>query len=172
MDRPRSVRERRASVPEHVDLAIMKALEKLPADRFATAKEFADALVGRVPIRATGASPRDARRRRGALLAVAIVGIAAAVASAGWWRAAHVPPPVANRFVVTVPPDVSVGGAGFGLKVALSHDGQSLAFAGSDTRVYIRRLDQLEPILFPKALASMIPILTGSPSKIWIGSRR
>jgi eukaryotic-like serine/threonine-protein kinase len=65
VERPRSVRERRPSVPEHVDLAIMRTLEKLPADRFATAREFADALQGRVSIRATGASPRRTRRTRG-----------------------------------------------------------------------------------------------------------
>src|SRR3970040_2519444 len=46
-DRPRSVRSARAAVPEHVDEAVARALEKLPADRFSTAREFADALQGR-----------------------------------------------------------------------------------------------------------------------------
>ena len=40
-DRPRPVRESRPTVPEHVEAAIARALEKLPADRFATATEFA-----------------------------------------------------------------------------------------------------------------------------------
>src|SRR5512145_1474823 len=43
-DRARSVRATRDMVPENVDAAIQRALAKLPADRFATAKEFADAL--------------------------------------------------------------------------------------------------------------------------------
>jgi serine/threonine-protein kinase len=36
----------RASVPEEVEGAIMRALEKVPADRFATVSEFKDALLG------------------------------------------------------------------------------------------------------------------------------
>ena len=39
-----SATEERASVPENVDAAIRKALEKLPADRFTGAQEFAGAL--------------------------------------------------------------------------------------------------------------------------------
>src|SRR5687768_4470666 len=46
-EKPGSVRARRPNVPPHVDAAIGCALEKLAADRFATAKEFADALEGR-----------------------------------------------------------------------------------------------------------------------------
>lgn len=41
---PRSVRLARPAVPEHVDAAIRCALARLPADRFATAREMADAL--------------------------------------------------------------------------------------------------------------------------------
>jgi eukaryotic-like serine/threonine-protein kinase len=46
-DKPRSVRSMRSAVPEHVDAAVAHALEKLPADRFTTAREFAEALQGR-----------------------------------------------------------------------------------------------------------------------------
>jgi hypothetical protein len=42
---PRPLTELRKAVPPEVASAVMKALEKLPADRFATAKAFADALV-------------------------------------------------------------------------------------------------------------------------------
>ena len=34
----------RHTIPRHVEAAVLTALEKLPADRFATAAEFADAL--------------------------------------------------------------------------------------------------------------------------------
>jgi len=43
-DTPRPVAELRKSVPPNVSAAVMKALEKLPADRFESAKSFADAL--------------------------------------------------------------------------------------------------------------------------------
>ena len=43
-DRVRPVRSSRDTVPENVDAALQRALAKLPADRFETAKEFAEAL--------------------------------------------------------------------------------------------------------------------------------
>src|SRR5687767_4357957 len=43
-DKPRSVRSTREMVPENVDAAITRALAKLPADRFATASQFSEAL--------------------------------------------------------------------------------------------------------------------------------
>jgi serine/threonine-protein kinase len=44
---PRPLAEHRKSVPPHVAAAIAKALEKLPADRWQTATEFADVLANR-----------------------------------------------------------------------------------------------------------------------------
>jgi len=40
----------RRNVPPAVDAAVRHALEKLPADRFATAREFADALLGKTAV--------------------------------------------------------------------------------------------------------------------------
>ena len=54
-EKPASMRVRRPNVPLHVDAAIGCALEKLAADRFATAKGFADALEGRSPVTASAA---------------------------------------------------------------------------------------------------------------------
>src|SRR5690348_9130700 len=45
-ERPRSIRATRPSVPEQVEASVDCALEKLPADRWATARDFADALNG------------------------------------------------------------------------------------------------------------------------------
>ena len=57
----------RKNVPPHVAGALAQALEKLPADRFATAKEFADALgnrtfVGSTTAHAAAAAAAPARR--------------------------------------------------------------------------------------------------------------
>jgi tRNA A-37 threonylcarbamoyl transferase component Bud32 len=46
-ERPSSLRIHRHTVSEAIDNAVMKALSKVPADRFATAGEFAAALQGR-----------------------------------------------------------------------------------------------------------------------------
>ena len=44
-EEPRSIAAQRKAVADHIDLAVRRALEKLPADRFESAKAFADALV-------------------------------------------------------------------------------------------------------------------------------
>src|SRR6266540_2042768 len=46
-EKPRPIRTTRSAVPEYVEDAIQRSLEKLPADRFSSAKQFADALLGR-----------------------------------------------------------------------------------------------------------------------------
>ena len=81
---PRSLTIQRKSVPASVDAAVRTALEKLPADRFASAKEFADALArASDPVR----TPRgdSVERRRGlpvwALAAEGAVLVAASVAA-------------------------------------------------------------------------------------------
>src|SRR5690606_31544008 len=53
---PRALSTQRRTVPPHVEEAVFTALEKLPADRWASAKEFADAL---------GADGTTARRHDG-----------------------------------------------------------------------------------------------------------
>ena len=72
------VRVIRQSVPEAVDRALQKALQRAPADRFDTVTAFARALrADDVPHR-----PRPSRRF---VLAVAGVAAAAALAAVGWW---------------------------------------------------------------------------------------
>ena len=86
---PTSVRTVRPSVPVHVDRALARALAKLPADRFATAREFADALDAPTAPNATEPTPREPPRRRervwvavgAAVLALAVLG------GYGAWRA-------------------------------------------------------------------------------------
>jgi len=67
---PPSQRSRRANIPTHVEAAVLRALEKKPADRFSTMKEFCDAL--RPP-----STPRRQRTIALALLGAVVVGLAA-----------------------------------------------------------------------------------------------
>jgi serine/threonine-protein kinase len=48
IEKPRAIRSIRAAVPEYIEVAVMRAMEQLPADRFSSARQFADALLGRV----------------------------------------------------------------------------------------------------------------------------
>ena len=61
-EEPRPLTELRKTVPPRVDAAVARALEKLPADRWQTAAEFADALDG------DGCARRAGRPRRAAAL--------------------------------------------------------------------------------------------------------
>ena len=90
-ERPVHLRVVRTSVPEAVDAAVAKALDKTPADRFASAGDFARALEVRT---VTGAgteptvvlpAPRP-RRRLGVILAVVL--LASSWRPAPTWRPA------------------------------------------------------------------------------------
>ena len=116
-DPPRSLRSQRASVPEHVEAAILQALEKLPADRFSTAAAFADALARPSFTRTTAArvSAPALGGVRWKQLALGLVGVTAvllvALAVTVWQPNAAVSgsrPPV--RFEITVPDSLAVDG--------------------------------------------------------------
>ena len=79
---PISPRRIRSAVPEHVDAAIMKALAKTPADRFASARELVDALTGAA---ATRPSLVTALTDRRVLRNLAFYAVAAARLPSGTW---------------------------------------------------------------------------------------
>ena len=94
-ERPTRIRTVRADVPEHIDAAVTKALAKVPADRFASASEFAAALE-----RSGTARAASRPTRRLAPVVAAAVGVILLVAAAlavrhSWPRAARTasPPP-------------------------------------------------------------------------------
>ena len=84
-DTPPSLRVVRPAMPAGLEQAVETALAKIPADRFATAAEFAAALEA-----TTHAGPalpaRLARRSRGRLATA--IGLAAVAAGAAWWTVA------------------------------------------------------------------------------------
>jgi len=77
---PRSLRLQRQTVPENVEAAVLQALEKLPADRFGTAAEFAAALGQAGFTRTTIAAPRVVPAARAGIwkgLTIGFAGLAA-----------------------------------------------------------------------------------------------
>jgi tRNA A-37 threonylcarbamoyl transferase component Bud32/dipeptidyl aminopeptidase/acylaminoacyl peptidase len=152
---PRPMLPQRHTIPPHVEAAVLTALEKLPADRFATAAQFAEALANRsfASAATTVASPAAVRpRRRGrdrVLLGVAGVAAAAiAVALWGWLRPG--PKPVVNRYSLFLRPSEalqpSVNGS---INVAISSDGKRVAYVGPGEgggRVWLREHDKLRPV--------------------------
>jgi serine/threonine-protein kinase len=79
----------RATVSGAVEQCVTRALAKRPADRFATAGDFAEALAtpGEATVALPSISPRRGRRRRRWMVGLAAAGLGLALALAGylWW---------------------------------------------------------------------------------------
>jgi hypothetical protein len=80
MDHAPSLRTLRTSVPDSVEQAVQRALEKTPADRFATAGQFAEALQN--PHTDETAGPAERPRRVGPVLVAIVCAVGVLV---GWW---------------------------------------------------------------------------------------
>ena len=116
-ERPTRLRVIRDTVPEGIDAAVARALAKLPADRFASAGDFARALT------AFGAPRRLSAPSRRWVPFVIGGGIAAATAIAGALILARkpAPRPLPDRVQLTL--------TGNAIAPSLSPDGTRLAFA-------------------------------------------
>jgi len=117
MDQPQSLRTLRTTVPVAVEQAIMKALQKSPADRFATTHEFIEAFDRPPTLESQAGATRSIRRR------VALVGVALVTAALLAWRMFRPEaPPLATNKVVVFPLGETPAGAlqeGTGAVVAL-----------------------------------------------------
>jgi serine/threonine-protein kinase len=147
-ERPRSVRASRPNVPVHVEAAIDRALEKLAADRFATARDFADAVTGKVvlatpPTTAHTIGSRWSPREK-LIAGVLGAGIALAGLTTGLLLngPAESPPAADIRFSFETP------GAAGPNQISVSPDGRVVAFAGladdGSQHLWIRPLDRTE----------------------------
>ena len=172
-ERPRSVRATRSSVPVHVEAAIERALEKLPADRFATAREFAEALQGRHQVASSQASaaappapPAAARTRRRIVAGGAIAAGIAAVFVAGYLAGRPADAgtePV--RLGISVPSDMAFTNIYAGPPLAISPDGRTIAYTARTAKgpqLALRRLDDLAPAIIPGTMAGIYPFFVNN----------
>ena len=145
-ERPAPIRPRRERVPAAVEEAVLTALEKLPADRFATAADFARALageatakpVGRAALGASSSSSGNARTFRLPILLGIGLALAAGLAVWGWLRPA--PAQRTARYSMTMRPgDVDYGGDA----VAVSADGRRFVYSGVDGTLVLREDNDL-----------------------------
>ncbi len=125
-EKPTDLRILRDTVPIGVDAAIMKALAKTPADRFATAEEFARALdAGLMPTTGTVAAAAPARKRTMLIGgAVAVVAVAAAIAA---WAAHGSSAATGSQASLGTKTQLTVSGGIY--YPAISPDGKQLAYA-------------------------------------------
>jgi serine/threonine-protein kinase len=148
-ERPAGIVKRRGRVPAHVEDAVLTALEKLPADRFASAREFAAALASP----STGARRAALAAGRGdgwfGRRAAAVVATLAVVAvAAGIWaftRPASGSAEV-NRFAIELGRGEGLSPTG-AVRIAWSADGRSFAYIGggtaAGTQVWLRSMNTL-----------------------------
>jgi len=161
---PAPLRDDRKSIPAHVEAAVLQALERLPADRFATAAEFGVALANPG---FTGTHPGAAPPGRSPAMAwlpwtllLAVIGVAAFDRLRP--KPAPAPPPL-QRFDLLLPEDAEwVDESGSGL--ALSPDGTTLVYTGRDSssqrRLYFRSMSRLDPVAIPGSESGGLPIFS------------
>jgi serine/threonine-protein kinase len=150
-EKPASIISRRDRVPEHVEDAVLTALQKLPADRFESARAFSDALGSPALTREKRTSSvRMTWLQRHAMPVVAVLGVIAA-ASIGFAirRSSVSDAAVVNRFDLVFDPNQALAPTG-GIRVAWSRDGRSFVYSGAGpggtSQLLLRSLDSLAPV--------------------------
>jgi serine/threonine-protein kinase len=144
-ERPTAPRALRDTVPGGVEGAVLKALAKLPADRFATAEKFADALTRTDNVPETTTERRPARRGR-ALRAGAALGALLLTAALAAWLGRRSATPEAPWSAFTQLTDA----AGVETSPSLSPDGESFAYASNargSSDIYVQRVGGRNPVL-------------------------
>ena len=155
---PRSIVDQRKAVSDGVEYAVMRALEKLPADRFATAQEFAQALTesggadstitssSRAARAARGVGARTLRRRKALVPLAAALLVGGVLAGTAAWSAAsrH----NENRTIsFTIDAPISGGVRQLTGEARITPDGRTVGFiSSSDTSaiLYLRSLNDVD----------------------------
>ena len=168
-EEPRSLTLQRRTVPPGVDAVVRKALEKLPADRFATARDFesalaspaatatlAPAVVARPPLATGRPSLRSMATAVPWVLALAV----GALLVREKLRPAAQPAPL-GRFNVTLtpPPHLSVTGQA----LAFAPDGSRIVYvgnAGTGDQLFVRSLDRLQAEPLPGTAGAESPFFS------------
>jgi serine/threonine-protein kinase len=139
-DRPAPIRTTRDTVSSGMEAAVMTALAKLPADRFESAAQFAEALSARGDTGARAAAAPAARSATGGtssrVAKVAIAGNVLLLCVAAALFATRSPDPATTRQQVvlwrTELQSAQVPGASYiGSQAAVSPDGRTVVFADS-----------------------------------------
>jgi serine/threonine-protein kinase len=174
---PRPLLPQRHTIPPHVEAAVLTALEKLPADRFASAAQFAQALVTPTATAATtrmAAAGVTAGRPRSRLRDPVVIALGAALVAALAFGAWQLRRPAERslipvRFLYTGSDSAEVASS-FPWSAAISPDGGTVVYSvrqpGGDPLLYYRRMDQLEGRPIPGTLRGTQVLF--SPDGQWI----
>jgi len=184
-ERARPLMPQRHTIPPHVEATVLTALEKLPADRFASAGAFAAALTNPAFATAsiTGAGPITTTATRSGLTEIWrrirpalpwALAVALATVAVVRWPAHPIGLPVI-RFEVRPQAGARIAFpvAGVATQVALSPDGRLAVFdataASGGWMLYVRSLDRLAARALPGTEGALNPAF--SPDGRWIAFR-
>jgi eukaryotic-like serine/threonine-protein kinase len=170
-EEPRSLVTQRKSIPDHVEAAVLRALEKVPADRFSTAAEFAAALESHdfVTTRTTRGTRTAGARSAApssryplfALGALSVLGIAAA--AWGWMRPRPSAEVVRYRIVIDSVPAVKDWSG----EIAISPDGSTIVRSGGPGgSLLVRRRDELGFSPLPGTEGALGPFFSPDGTRI------
>jgi serine/threonine-protein kinase len=172
-EKPAPIRSRRERVSAAVEEAVLTALEKLPADRFASAAEFSQALTRQQPTVVRGTTPPRQPRARTVAAVGAVVALVALTAGYLAGRAAGeraAPGPFPSRLAILAP---SVGGSGapaLHRQLTIAPDGATVIYvavmANGQNQLMRQRLDDAEPTPIPGGMGLAGPQVT--PDGQWI----
>jgi tRNA A-37 threonylcarbamoyl transferase component Bud32 len=172
-----AVTKYRKSVPANVAAALAKSLEKLPADRFESAKAFGEALANPAFTYASGAAPGAGaggvtpNERRWKRLAVATSTLAAVLFGTAVWHTLRPAPPAVvsrDRIVLWDTPQLPSGSVG--RRLAISPDGGTVVFVdgiGPAAQLYAKERDRLDATVLA-GTAGVQGAPTFSPDGAWI----
>jgi len=165
-----------AGTPLAIEKLLRRALRKNPRQRLGDIRdariEIEDALAGSaeegIPVPVPAASQtRNIRRERVWIAIAGVAVVAFAVAIWAPWRTTSPPAPL--RLSAELGADVSLATGGNSAALALSPDGNTLAFAGVKEgipRIYIRSLGQLQATPLPETAGAKDPFF--SPDGQWL----
>jgi serine/threonine-protein kinase len=149
-EEPRRLTLQRKTIPPHVEAAVDTALAKLPADRFASASQFADALVDETRLPRTAARPAAAPQRSvrtRVLVAAGTVALVAVGAILGGMIGRREAPAAVARLAVVLPAGQRMSAGPIPI-LAVSPDGSAIAYVVDEagtSRIFIRHLDDPTP---------------------------
>ncbi|MGH7693495.1 MAG: protein kinase domain-containing protein, partial [Gemmatimonadaceae bacterium] len=165
----------RKTIPAHVEAAVLQALEKVPADRFGSAAEFAAALGNPAfaSTRTKTSSPLQPHIRARAWLPWGLFFAAAAFIAFDILRPTRaIPTAPVQRFDMLLPNEAAYDGTILSV-MSLSPDGTMLAYNGQDAsghrRLFLRAIGRSQPVPLAGSDNGQYPFF--SPDGRWIAFR-
>jgi eukaryotic-like serine/threonine-protein kinase len=172
-EHPRSLIGQRHTIPPQVEAAVLTALEKLPADRFSSAAEFAAALANpgfatRATASVAGGGRAASPRTRALVVGLAAIALVSA-ALAAWALFRPKPPAPVIRYSMGLPPDQAMRQGVLGVNLAISPDGSRIVYVGpgeGGDQLWIRERNRLDATPLPGTIDAQSPYFSPDGQRI------